>query len=183
MSLRVLRAEVWARDDVKKLNRVAIRTLPDGQLEGPAVAIVSRLVIDAVFHALRTRFQKHADAILVAVGARAKDRLKILANTIETRKQREIGDMMQLLDDLARNLEAELRKDEEPKQYSLFSEDERTQLRRDRLALEVRLRRIPEERERERLGIEERHSDLVDHTFPVAVIMLIPESLIARRQS
>ena len=27
MSLRVLRAEVWARDDVKKLNRVTIRTL------------------------------------------------------------------------------------------------------------------------------------------------------------
>ena len=80
------------------------------------------------------------------------------------------------LDDLAKNLEAELHK-EEPKQLSLFSEDERTQLRRDKLALEARLRRIPEEGERERLAIEERHAGLVDHTFPVAVILLVPESL------
>jgi hypothetical protein len=228
LSLRLLRAEVWARDDVKKLNRVTMRTLPDARLDGPAVAIVSRLVItggnhhrlheelteaggylhdggfkredrvtevrswldtstprtipDSLFDALRTRFQKHTEAILSAVGARSKDRLKILGNTLETRKNREIEDMTQLLDDLARNLEAELHK-EEPKQLSLFSEDERTQLRRDRLALEARLRRIPEERERERLAIEERHSGLVDHTFPVAVVLLVPESLVARRKS
>ena len=88
----------------------------------------------------------------------------------------------QLLDDLAKNLEAELKR-EEPKQLSLFSEDERTQLRRDRLALEARLRRIPDERERERLAIEERHTGLFDHTFPVSVILLVPESLATRRKS
>lgn len=228
MSLRLLRAEVWARDDVKKLNRVTVHTLPDAQLDSPAVAIVSRLVItggnhhrlheelteaggylrdagfkredrvtelrgwldssapgpirESLFDALRTRFRKHTDVILSAVGTRSKDRLKVLGKTIETRKQREIEDMTQLLDDLALNLEAELNK-EEPKQLSIFSEDERTQLRRDRLALESRLRRIPEERERERLAIEERHSGLVDHTFPVAVVFLVPESLVRRRES
>lgn len=228
MSLRLLRAEVWARDDVKKLNRVTVRTLPDAKVDGPAVAVVSRLVItggnhhrlheelteaggylrdagfkredrvtelrawldssapgtipDSLFDALRTRFQKHTEAIMGAIGARSKDRLKVLGNTLESRKQREIEDMSQLLDDLAKNLEAELKK-EEPKQLSLFSEDERTQLRRDRLALEARLRRVPEERERERLAIEERHSGLVDHTFPVSVILLVPESLASRRKS
>ncbi|HEX5751047.1 MAG TPA: DISARM system SNF2-like helicase DrmD [Archangium sp.] len=228
MSLRLLRAEVWARDDVKKLNRVMVRTLPDAKLDGPAVAVVSRLVItggnhhrlheelteaggylrdasfkredrvtelrawldssapgtisDSLFDALRTRFQKHTDALLSAVGTRSKDRLKVLGGTLETRKRREIEDMTQLLDDLAKNLAAELNK-EEPKQLSLFSEDERTQLRRDRLALEARLRRIPEERERERLAIEERHTGLVDHTFPVSVILLVPESLAIRRKS
>src|SRR5690606_2241478 len=136
MSLRLLRAEVWARDDVKKLNRVTVRTLPDGRLDGPAVAVVSRLVItggdhhrlheelteaggylrdagfrredrvtelrgwletstpgtiqNSLFDVLRARFQKHTDSILTAVGARSRDRLKILGNTIETRKQREI---------------------------------------------------------------------------------------------
>ena len=105
----------------------------------------------------------------------------MLGGTLEKRKQREIEDMTQLLDDLAKNVEAELNK-EEPKQLSLFSEDERTQLRRDRLALEARLRRIPEERERERLAIEERHSGLVEHTFPVAVVLLVPESLAAPRK-
>ena len=228
MSLRLLRAEVWARHDVKKLNRVTVRTLPDTILDGPAVVVVSRLVItggnhhrlheelteaggylrdasfkredrvtelrawidastpgaipDALFDALRTRFQKHADVLLNAVGARSKERLRVLGNTLELRKQREVADMTQILDDLAKNLEAELNK-EEPKQLSLFSEDERTQLRRDRLALEARLRRIPDEHERERLAIEERHSGLVDHTFPVAVILLVPESLATRRKS
>jgi hypothetical protein len=131
---------------------------------------------DSLFDALRTRFQKHTEAILSAVGTRSKDRLKVLGGTLDARKRRETEDMTQLLDDLATNLQAELTK-EEPKQLLLFSEDERTQLRRDRLALEARLRRIPEERERERLAIEERHSGLVDHTFPVSVILLVPESL------
>jgi superfamily II DNA or RNA helicase len=226
MSLRLLRAEVWARDDVKKLNRVTVRTLPDVRLDGPAVAVVSRLVItggnhhrlheelteaggylgdtgfkredrvtelrgwldspasdsipESLFDALRARFRKHTEAILRAVGTRSKDRLKLLGNTLETHRLRENEDMTQLLNDLAKNLKTELNK-EEPKQLALFSEDERTQLRRDRLALEARLRRIPEERERERLAIEDRHSGLVDHTFPVAVVFLVPESLATRR--
>lgn len=223
MSLRLLRAEVWARDDVKKLNRVTVRTLPDAKLEVPAVAVLSRLVVTggnhhrlheelteagghlrdgsfkredrvtsvhewldssrpgkvplSLFDALRARFEKHTDAVLGAVEARSRERLRTLGNTIEIRKRREIEDMMQILDDLVANLESELKKDEEPRQLSLFSEDERTQLRRDRAVLEARLARIPEERERERMAIEERHSDLVEHTFPVAVVLLVPESL------
>src|SRR5690606_21131752 len=197
MSLRLLRAEVWARDDVKKLNRVTVRMLPDAKLDAPAALVVSRLVItggnhhrlheelteaggylrdgafkreervgelrawldastpgtidDSLFDALRTRFQKHTEAIVSAVGTRSKDRLRGLGGTLEARKRKEIEEMTQLLDDLAKNLEAELHK-EEPKQLLLFSEDERTQVRRDKLALEARLRRIPEERERERLA-------------------------------
>lgn len=227
MSLRLLRAEVWARDDVKKLNRVTVRTLPDAKLDGPAVAVISRLVItggnhhrlheelteaggylrdasfkredgvtklrdwldesapgnldESVFNALRTRFQKQTEALLGAVASRSKDRLRVLAGTLETRKRREIEDMTQLLDDLAKNLEGELNR-EEPVQLLLFSEDERTQVKRDRLALEARLRRIPEERERERRAIEERHAGLVDHTFPVAVVLLVPESVVRPRR-
>ena len=152
------------------------------ELRGWLEASAPGSIPDSLFDALRARFQKHTEAILGAVSARSKDRLKFLGNTLEARKKREIEDMTQLLDDLAKNLEAELKKDEEPKQLSLFSEDERTQLRRDRLALEARLRRIPEEKERERQAIEDRHSSLVEHTFPVAVILLVPESLAAKRK-
>ncbi len=227
MSLRLLRAEVWARDDVKKLNRVTVGTLHDAKLIAPAVVVVSRLVItggnhhrlheelteaggylrdegfkreagitklrdwldssapgtidDSVLDTLRNRFQRHTEAILGAITSRSKDRLKVLGGTLETRKRREGEDMAQILDDLAKNLEAELSK-EEPKQLSLFSEDEHTQLRRDRFAIEARLRRIPEERERERLAIEERHTGLVDHTFPISVVFLVPEALARRRK-
>lgn len=229
MSLRLLRAEVWARDDVKKLNRVTVRTLPDAKLDAPAVLVVSRLVLtggnhhrlheelteaggylrdagfkredgitklrdwldssapgtidDSLFDALRTRFTKNTEAVLSAVTTRSRDRLKGLGSTIEARKRKEIDEMTQLLDGLAKNLEAELHKDEPEQLMFDFTEDERTQLRRDRLALEARLRRIPEEREREHLAIEERHTGLVDHTFPVSVILLVPESLATLRKS
>ncbi|GBQ80079.1 helicase domain-containing protein [Gluconacetobacter johannae DSM 13595] len=223
MSLRLLRAEIWARDDVKKIHRVSARSLPDGQLEGPAVIVVSRLVItggshhrlheelteaggylrdagfrredrvtevrrwlqdsapavlpDTTFAALRTRFDKQRDSVLGAVDARSKDRLRSLANSIDTRKERESDDIRQVLDDLDKALRAELVADREPQQLSLFSEDERTQLRRDHAALEARLARIPLEREQEVRAIENRYSNVRDHTFPVAVILLVPESL------
>jgi hypothetical protein len=153
-----------------------------GELRAWLDASVPGTIDDSLFDALRTRFQKHTEAIVSAIGTRSKDRLKGLSGTLEARKRKEIEEMTQLLDDLAKNLEAELHK-EEPKQLSLFSEDERTQVRRDKLALEARLRRIPEEREREHLAIEERHTGLVDHTFPVSVILLVPESLATRRKS
>lgn len=223
MSLRLLRAEIWARDDVKKIHRVSARSLPDGQIEGPAVIVVSRLVItggshhrlheelteaggylrdagfrredrvtevrrwlqnsapavlpDTTFAALRTRFDKQRDSVLGAVDARSKDRLRFLSNSIDTRKERESDDIRQVLDDLDKALRAELVADREPQQLSLFSEDERTQLRRDHAALEARLARIPMEREQEVRAIENRYSNVRDHTFPVAVILLVPESL------
>jgi len=222
MSLRLLRAEVWARDDVKKLHRVTVRSVPDDLLSEPAVVVFSRLVVtggnrhrlheelteaggylredafrredrvgkirgwlehstpaelsDAAFLVLRTRFEEHRGAILDAVHARSRDRLRILRGTLERRKQEEIEDILKVLDDLERELEAELAKEELPQQLSLFTDEERTRLARDRAALEARLARIPKEREREVAGIKARYEDLADHTFPAAVVLLVPES-------
>src|SRR5690606_34620439 len=127
----------------------------------------------------RTRFDKQRDSVLAAVEARSKDRLRFLMNKIETRKRKETEDIRQVLDDLERALKTELAAEQQPVQLSLFSEDElsedeRTQLKRDRAALEARLARIPKEREQELRAIEERHSNVVDHTFPVAVVLLVP---------
>jgi hypothetical protein len=227
MSLRLLRAEIWARDDVKKLHRVTVRSLPDGRIEGPAVVVMSRLVVTggnhhrlheelteaggylrdagfrreervteirrwmeesqpaalptSTFEAFRTRFDKQPDAILAAVEARSKDRLRFLANTIETRKRKEADDIGQVLDDLEQTLKAEIAA-ELPPQFELFSADERTQLKRDQAALEARLARIPKERALELLAIEERHSNAIDHTFPVAVVLLVPTSLATEKR-
>lgn len=228
MSLRLLRAEIWARDDVKKLHRVTVRSLPHGRLEGPAVVVMSRLVVtggnhhrlheelteaggylretvfrreervtevrrwldesepaslsDATFDALRTRFDKQRDSVLAAVEARSKERLRFLVNTIEARKRKEAEDIRQVLDDLERALKTEIAADQQPVQLSLFSDDERTQLKRDRAALEARLARIPKEREQELRAIEERHSNAVEHTFPVAVVLLVPNSLATEKR-
>lgn len=50
MCLRLLREEIWKLDDVKRLHRVAIRTVPDSELRVPAVAVWSRLVITGGDH-------------------------------------------------------------------------------------------------------------------------------------
>lgn len=228
MSLRLLRAEIWARDDVKKLHRVTVRSVPDGRIEGPAVVVISRLVVTggnhhrlheelteaggylrdagfrreervteirrwleesqpaalsaSTFDALRTRFDKQREAVLAAVETRSKDRLRFLANTIETRKRKEADDIRQVLDDLERALKTEIAAERQPLQLSLFSEDERTQLRRDRAALEARLARIPQERNQELQAIEERHSNAIEHTFPVAVVLVVPNSLATEKR-
>jgi superfamily II DNA or RNA helicase len=224
MCLRLLRAEVWARDDVKKLHRVTVRSVPDTAIDGPAVVVISRLVItggnhhrlheeltaaggylgdksfrreegvnkvqqwldqakpvtatDSLFDDIRVRFDRAQSAILQSVDVRSKDRLKHLANTLQTRKHRELADIKTVLDELERTILAELTKDQQPMQFSLFSEDERTQLKRDTAALEARLARIPTERTQEAQAIETRYAKLDDRTFPVALIFLVPESAI-----
>jgi superfamily II DNA or RNA helicase len=222
MCLRLLRAEIWAQDDVKKLHRVTVRTVPDAHSDDPAAVIVSRLVVTggnhhrlheeltvsggylrgqsfrreegvtrvqqwldeakpitaapSLFDTLRTRFDRQQEAILKAVDARSKERLKFLTDTLQTRKQKEIDDIGTVLDELEKAIQSELKKGQQPEQLSLFTEDERTQLRRDIAALEARLARIPNERQMETQAIEARYAKLDDRTFPVAVIFVIPES-------
>lgn len=224
MCLRLLRAEVWAQDDVKQLNRVTVRTVPDTLIDTPAVVVVSRLLItggnhhrlheeltfaggylgdksfrreegvakvqewldkakpsvlsDALFKSLHDRFDQSRSGILLTVEARSKDRLKFLTNTLQSRKQQEQADIGTVLEELEKSIQEELKKDHLPTQFSLFSEDERTQVRRDTAALEARLARIPSERKLEAQAIETRYAKLNDRTFPVAVIFLMPASML-----
>lgn len=221
MCLRLLRAEIWAQDDVKKLHRVTVRAAPDMLIDGPAVVVVSRLIVTGgnhhrlheeltvsggylrdqafrreegvtrvqqwldvskpitaalpLFDALRTRFDRQHESILKAVDGRSKERLRYLTNTLQTRKQQEIDDIGTVLDELEKAIQSELKKSEQPEQLLLFTEDERTQLRRDIAALEARLARIPDERRLEIQAIESRYSKFDDRTFPVAVIFVVPE--------
>lgn len=45
MCLRLLRAEIWSHGGSKKLNRVAVRIVPDAALDSPAVVAHGRLVV------------------------------------------------------------------------------------------------------------------------------------------
>jgi superfamily II DNA or RNA helicase len=50
MCLRLMRAEVWAQSDVKKMHRIDVRSLPASGLDDLAVAVVSRLVVTGGKH-------------------------------------------------------------------------------------------------------------------------------------
>jgi len=130
---------------------------------------------ERLFEGLKRRFEKTQDSILQAVDARSRDRLRNLETTLETRKQQDIANITSVLDELEKAIEGELRKEREPEQLLLFSEDERTQVRRDNEALKLRLARIPEERQQEVATIRQRYEGYAVRTFPVAVIFLVPE--------
>lgn len=222
MCLRLLREEIWKLDDVKRLHRVAVRTVPDSELRAPAVAVWSRLVItggdhhrlheeltlaggelehkrfariaqvgklealvaqgspiepdQALFDVLKDRFGRFEDAIMAAVEARSRDRLKFLENTLDRRMKSEIADILTILDELKASIRKELGQDGKPVQLSLFSDEELGQIKKDTQALEARLARIPEEREEEKAAIEEHYANPMDRTFPVAVVFLLPQS-------
>jgi hypothetical protein len=224
MCLRLLREEIWKLGDVKRLHRVAIRTVPDSELTVPAVAVWSRLVItggdhhrlheeltlaggelehkrfarisqvgklealvaqgspiepdQALFDVLKDRFERHEDALMAAVEARSRDRLKFLENTLDRRMKSEIADVRTVLDELEASIRKELKSDRQGGQLYLpgFSPEEMAQVKKDIHALEARLARIPEEREEEKAAIEKHYANPVDRTFPVAVVFLVPQS-------
>jgi hypothetical protein len=226
MCLRLMRAEVWAQSDVKKLHRVDVRSLPASELDELAVAVISRLVItggkhhrlheeltiaggymkdaafarearvtqvnawmdratsveagERLFEGLKRRFDKHRDSILQSLEARSRDRLRNLENTLEARKQQEIGNITTVLDELELAIRQELLKEVEPEQlvfkFPNYSDEERTQVRRDAEALKLRLARIPDEKEQEIEAIRQRYEGYAVRTVPVAVIFLVPEN-------
>ncbi len=133
-------------------------------------------------HALATRFDHNHAAIQNTIEARSKERLKDLENTLQNRKEKEVNDITTVLDELEAAIQKELKSADQPEQLVLFSEDERTQVRRDLDALTARLSRIPEEREHEVHAIEHRYADYVARTFPVAVIFLVPQSMVGDAQ-
>lgn len=229
MCLRLLRAEVWKGDDVKRLHRVTVRAVPDETLNEPAVVVLSRLVVtggnhhrlheeltvcggylpsagyrressvqkvqqwletgrpthadEGLFRVLRERVEKARDAIQQTADARSRDRLQHLGNTLDRKKKEEKADIVQVLDELELGIRKELKKENLPEQLSLFSEDEQRQWRRDTDALNARLARIPKEREQELEAVESRYAGFVARTFPVAVVMLVPESRIGGGRS
>lgn len=222
MSLRLLRAQVWAQTDRKVMNRVCVVQVPASDLQEPAVVVLSRLVLtggshhrlheelteaggyltetgfrraerisdlqkwlsegryekldDDTFDELAQRFDRSEKNITSAVDARSKDRLKNLENTLRRRREGEVADITEILQNLKSSLQEELRKEEMPEQLELgFSEEEKRQLRRDRRSLEDRLTRIDGEIELETRSIEARYASPSDHTFPVAIVFVVPE--------
>jgi len=134
---------------------------------------------ERLFEGLKRRFDRNQDSILQAVDARSRDRLRNLETTLETRKQQEIGNITAVLDELERAIQQELQKAVAPEQLVLkfpnYSDEERTQVRRDTEALKLRLARIPSEKEQEIETIRQRYEGYAVRTFPVAVIFLVPE--------
>lgn len=143
-------------------------------LEQSTPAVISQQTKDA----LKTRFTSQTNAIHQSVEARSKERLSNLQSTLERIKQKEIDDITTVLDELDNSIKTELAfEDIIHDQMSLFGEDERTEIRKDKAAIEARQKRIETDKKAETEAIEKRYANYIDRTFPVAVTFLIPENL------
>jgi hypothetical protein len=126
------------------------------------------------FAELQKRFSRHESSIMKAVEARSRERREFLTNTIERRRDQEVADLNQVLDDLTNLIERELEDTKEDVQLELWPTEQREALRRDLESLRARLLRIPKEREREIENLRRRYADPIDRTFPVAVEFIVP---------
>lgn len=132
--------------------------------------------------ALKLRFTKQAKSIYQTVEARSKERLNNLENTLSNLKYKEIADITTVLNELNKSIEDALEEDRlmasvMHDQMSLFAEEERTEVRKDKAAIEARQKRIESDKKAETEAIEKRYANYIDRTFPVAVTFLVPENL------
>jgi superfamily II DNA or RNA helicase len=91
MSLRLLRAEVWAQDTVKKINRVSVKTVPDDILPEPAVVVLSRLVITGGGHHRLHEELTETGGYLRDRGFRREERVGEVRKWLEVAGVQEIG--------------------------------------------------------------------------------------------
>lgn len=127
----------------------------------------------ATFDELRRCFERDKDALLAAIETRSRERLKFLESTLERRMQNEVADITTILSELEKNLRHEV---DETKalQLELWPADERQQLRRNVDAVQARLARLPDERDKEIEAIKARYCDCAHRTFPVSVTFILP---------
>jgi superfamily II DNA or RNA helicase len=130
--------------------------------------------------ALRERliglYPKLVPALLSALEARSKDRLEGIQKLLAERAEFEARSMEAILTELANAIKKELA-EPEVVQLGLWTSEEREQLNRNMDALKHRLAAIPGEIEQEKEVIQKRFAAPQARTFPVAVVILIPERL------
>ncbi|GLZ14516.1 helicase SNF2 family protein [Actinomadura sp. NBRC 104425] len=127
----------------------------------------------------RWRDARVRDGLLSAIEWRVSTRREQLERKLAQRREAEQKRIVANLDQFAATLRAKLADDEEDD--ALFSrieasknEEELRQYRRDRQSWEERLGRLEIERDRELEAIAARYRDPRSHTFPVAVIFVVP---------
>jgi len=129
-------------------------------------------------HALASQWSAIEDSLYRALESRAEEVTASLERRLRERAEAEAASVEAVLNDLKRNIEAELAnlEGEGGRQLRLqfTSDDERVQLDRDIASLRQRLRSIPEEIAREREAIGRRYSSPQYRLFPAAVTFVVP---------
>jgi superfamily II DNA or RNA helicase len=130
-----------------------------------------------VYSELASRWDAYAQPLFVALERRARDRTDSLKKALGDREQEDAETIAQVLSELRRSIELEL-KQPKAEQLALFdTTEEREQFGRDVDALRRRLETIPNDIERETDATRRRYADPEPRLFPAAITFLVPDSL------
>ncbi len=121
-----------------------------------------------------------SDPLARALRTRARQRAASLDKQLAARCEEEVDAMEHILTELERAIRDALDDTGHWEQASLFEDDQREQrdqMRRDRAALEERLRSIPGQRADEAAALRRRYAEPRDRWFPATVTFLVPSAI------
>jgi superfamily II DNA or RNA helicase len=176
----VLHAGGWLPES-GRFRRLENLTVLGGILDGALTE--GRPLPDAVWGRMRDRWERAQgrDGLTRAIEWRAKTRLEQLERRLAQREEDERTRVEAVIDQFSATLRTALAEDDD--EDALFSardvrqtRDEREQYRKDRMNWEKRLASLEEERKREQAAITERYARKDPHTFPVAVVVVVPRT-------
>jgi superfamily II DNA or RNA helicase len=146
------------------------------ELDGALAASTAEPAPMSVYGGLISDWEAYAQPLFIALERRARDRAESLKKALSDREQEDVAAIQDVLTDLRRSIEREL-KQPEAEQLALFAPEEREQFQRDVDALRRRLETIPADIERESEAIRHRYADPEPRLFPAAVTFLVPDSV------
>jgi len=144
-------------------------------LDRIVTSMESGSVDDAVATVLVELWGNISGGVAGALEARQRERTATLESRLTNRREREVDDVTQVMQELARRIEKELAGPQG--QLELFNLDERQQMERDVESLEERLGSIPEEIELETDRIRRRYANADPQMFPFALVFVVPHSI------
>lgn len=178
----VLEAGGWAPAEgrFRRLENLGtLRGILDRALTG------GRPLPEPVWHRIAQRWPRIGDGLRNAVERRKQTRQESLRKGLEQREQAERDRITAVIDHFAASLRDALAEGSGDAEDALFStadvretnqtREEREQYRKDRANWERRLAGLDAERDRELDAIAARYSRQEPHSFPVAVVFVVPQ--------
>jgi len=225
MCLRLLRAELWAASDYRKIHRVASMVIPAELSADPVLMVFGRLVVlggdthrlheeivfaggtikdgrfsrlgvtelekiwagakqqeipPEIIKGLVELWPKHHDQADKSLTVRMQERTRNLQEKFYERADIEVGKMKGIFAELEKSIKAVLNIKEDP-QPLLWTTDELQQLERDKDSLRRKLAEIPAQMAMEEKILRARFKTPFPRVFPAAVVYLVPDTCIAKR--
>lgn len=173
----VVHAGGWIRED-GRFARIENLTLL-AEIASDALAGADDLLPHGLHERLIRDWVRTGPGVASAIDWRAATRRDQVHRALENRREAELQRNADNFDRFARTL---IEAQTEPMLDVIpgLDPDEDAQRERDRKAVQERLERVPVERRDEADRIESRYSGLTEHTFPLAVVVVVPASIGSR---